>query len=120
MPRLIDLYLSEESIDAQRGAMRALINSIVRPNEADIDLMVRAWLDRLGGVGADAIGVTGVEVYVPLQTVEVGDGAVLGMSDDTASQVARDAIRARQPTRDDLRVVATDVLGATLVTALGI
>lgn len=118
MPRIHVLPISDETEAALAAQMRSLVDQIA-PTVEQRDAIVRAWVDRVGGIAAAAVGIPGVEVYVPLRQFEVDDGADVP---DLAAAVetARAAIAAVTPTRDDLVAVATEVLGADMVAALGI
>jgi hypothetical protein len=119
---LYDLSLPAGIEDEQRRKMAALLDGAQRPTQAERDLILRGWVERLGTLAGAAVeGIADAEVYVPLALLEVPEDAVVTPEQvEAAKAAASAAVASIEPSADDLHVVAVQVLGDELATRLGL
>jgi hypothetical protein len=116
--RIFDLTLPASLEDEQRARFVAALKAKVRPTDAEVDLMARAYMDLLEQQVAAGLGAPGVEVYVSRATIEVDDPT--GLDLESLGAQAAQLFAAATPTPELIHAAAAMVLGEATATTLGL
>ena len=120
MARIFDLTLPAGLEDEQRARFVAALKAKVRPTDAEVDLMARAYMDLVEQQVAGALDTPGVEVYVSRATIEVDDPT--GLDLEALGAQAAQLFAAATPTPELIHAAAAAamVLGEATATTLGL